>query len=58
MARGERSLGEIIDVYFKFIYGGDCYLRQVLTLKNANSTDCVILPVHWKDLSEKYWHMR
>ena len=53
MARGEWSLGKIIDTYFKFGYGGDCYLGQVLTLKNANSTDFGILPAHWKDLSDK-----
>ena len=53
MARGEWSLGKIIDTYFKFGYGGDCYLGQVLTLKNANSTDFGILPAHWKGLSDK-----
>ena len=49
IARGEWSLGKIIDTYFKFGYGGDCYLGQVLSLKDANSKDFAILPAHWKD---------
>ena len=49
MARGDWSLGKIIDTYFKFGYGGDTYLGQVLSLKDANSTDFGLLPAHWKD---------
>ena len=49
MARGEWSLGKIIDTYFKFGYGGDLYLGQVLSLKDANSPDFNILSPHWKD---------
>ena len=53
MARGEWSLGKIIDTYFKFGHGGDCYLGQVLLLKDANSTDFGMLPAYWKDSSDK-----
>ncbi|KAL7541385.1 hypothetical protein ACHAXR_011858 [Thalassiosira sp. AJA248-18] len=53
MARGEWSLGKIIDTYFKFGYGGDCYLGQVLSLKDANSKDFAMLPAHWKDPTDE-----
>ena len=49
MTRGEWYLGKIIDTYFKFGYGGDCYLGQVLSLKDANSTGFGMLPAHSKD---------
>ena len=41
-----------MDTYFKFGYGGDCYLGQVLSLKDANSNDFGTLPAHWKDASD------
>lgn len=49
LARGEWSLGKIIDTYFKFGYGGDTYLGQVLSLKDANKSSFSTLPAHWKD---------
>ena len=42
-------MGEIIDTYFKFGYGGDCYLGKIFLLKDANSTDFASLPAHWMD---------
>lgn len=53
MARGEWSLGKIIDTYFKFGYGGDLYLGQVLSMKDADSKDFAILPAHWKDENDQ-----
>ena len=49
LARGEWSLGKIIDTYFKFGLGGDLYLGQVLSLKDAESKDFAIQSAHWKD---------
>ena len=36
-ARGEWSMGKVLDVYFQFAASGDFYLGQLLTLKNPNS---------------------
>ena len=48
-ARGEWSIGKILDVYFKFAMGGDFYLGRLLALLDPESEDFAILPPHWKD---------
>ena len=48
-ARGEWSIGKILDVYFKFALGGDQYLGRILALLDPNDTSFSILPPHWID---------
>ncbi|KAL7538044.1 hypothetical protein ACHAXR_008244 [Thalassiosira sp. AJA248-18] len=48
-ARGEWSIGKILDVYFKFAMGGDQYLGRILALLDPNDVSFEILPPHWKD---------
>ena len=48
-ARGEWSIGKILDVYFKFAMGGDQYLGRILALLDPNSEKFGVLPPHWKD---------
>lgn len=48
-ARGEWSIGKILDVYFKFALGGDQYLGRILALLNPNNESFSILPPHWTD---------
>ena len=38
-ARGEWSMGKVLDVYFQFASGGDFYLGQLLSLKDLNSLE-------------------
>lgn len=46
-ARGEWSIGKVLDVYFKFAMGGDQYLGRILALLDPNETTFAILPPHW-----------
>lgn len=48
-ARGEWSIGKILDVYFKFALGGDQYLGRILALLDPNNVSFSILPPHWID---------
>ena len=43
MARGEWSLGKIINVYFKFGQVSNQYLGQILALLDPNTTDFQVL---------------
>lgn len=48
-ARGEWSIGKILDMYFKFAMGGDQYLGRILALLDPNKESFSILPPHWSD---------
>jgi hypothetical protein len=48
-ARGEWSIGKILDVYFKFALGGDQYLGRILALLDPHHESFSILPPHWTD---------
>jgi hypothetical protein len=50
-ARGEWSMGKVLDVYFQFAASGDHYLGQLLSLKDPNSVDFDTPCPHWKDPS-------
>ena len=50
-ARGEWSIGKILDVYFKFGCGGDQYLGRILAFLNPTKPSFATLPPHWKDPS-------
>ena len=50
-ARGEWSIGKVLDVYFKFGMGGDQYLGRILALLDPNKPEFSMLPPHWKDSS-------
>ena len=47
-ARGEWSIGKVLDVYFKFGAAGDQYLRRLLAFLDPSSSDFAVLPPHWK----------
>ena len=46
-ARGEWSLGKILDIYWHFAAPGDHYLGRVLALLDPTSPDFATLPPHW-----------
>jgi len=46
-ARGEWSLGKVLDVYWHFSEPGDTYLGRVLAFLCPNSLDFAILPPHF-----------
>ena len=48
-ARGEWSMGKILDIYFQFAMGGDYYLGRLLTLIPPEDKLFDSLPPHWKD---------
>jgi len=48
-ARGEWSMGKVLDVYFQFAAGGDFYLGQLLSLKDPNSVEFDTPCPHWHD---------
>ena len=48
-ARGEWSIGKVLDVYFKFGMAGDQYLGRLLALLDPNDDSFAVLPPHWKD---------
>ena len=48
-ARGEWSMGKILDIYFQFAMGGDFYLGRLLTLIPPEDKMFDSLPPHWKD---------
>ena len=48
-ARGEWSMGKILDIYFQFAMGGDYYLGRLLTLIDPEDEMFATLPPHWKD---------
>ena len=48
-ARGEWSIGKILDVYFKFAMGGDQYLGRILSLLDPGKDTFAMLPPHWRD---------
>ena len=52
-ARGEWSLGKIMDIYFKFGDPGDQYLGRIMAGLDPNSELFGILPPHFKE-SEKW----
>jgi hypothetical protein len=47
-ARGEWSLGRILDLYWHFAVPGDQYLGRVLALLDPNTPEFATLPPHWK----------
>lgn len=47
-ARGEWSLGRILDLYWHFAEPGDTYLGRVLAGLDPNSDEFGTLPPHWK----------
>jgi len=48
-ARGEWSIGKILDVYFKFAMGGDQYLGRLLAFLDPKDESFSTLPPHWID---------
>eukprot|EP00984_Skeletonema_dohrnii_P035311 scaffold34937_cov255-Skeletonema_dohrnii-CCMP3373.AAC.1 len=48
-ARGEWSMGKILDIYFQFAMGGDYYLGRLLTLIPPEDKLFDSLPPHWKN---------
>jgi hypothetical protein len=48
-ARGEWSMGKILDIYFQFAMGGDYYLGRLLSLIPPEDKMFGSLPPHWKD---------
>ncbi|KAK1746052.1 hypothetical protein QTG54_002659 [Skeletonema marinoi] len=48
-ARGEWSMGKILDIYFQFAMGGDYYLGRLLTLIAPEDELFDSLPPHWVD---------
>jgi hypothetical protein len=48
-ARGEWSIGKVLDVYFKFAMGGDQYLGRLLAFLDPKDDSFSTLPPHWKD---------
>lgn len=47
-ARGEWSLGRVLDLYWHFAEPGDTYLGRVLAGFDPNGEDFGALPPHWK----------
>jgi len=47
-ARGEWSLGKVLDLYWHFAEPGDTYLGRVLAGLDPNSPEFATLPPHWK----------
>jgi hypothetical protein len=47
-ARGEWSLGKILDIYWHFAAPDDHYLGPVLALLDPSSPEFATLPPHWK----------
>jgi hypothetical protein len=47
--QGEWSMSKILDIYFHFVAGGDCYLGQLLSLKDPMHADFNVSYPHWKD---------
>lgn len=47
-ARGEWSLGRILDLYWHFAEPGDAYLGRILAGLDPNSEEFGALPPHWK----------
>jgi hypothetical protein len=45
--RGEWSLGEVLDIYWKYAESGDQYLGRVLAGFQPNNTSFVLLPPHF-----------
>ena len=52
-ARGEWSIGKVLDIYFKFGLGGDQYLGRILAFLDTNSPKFSALPPHWIDPSSE-----
>jgi hypothetical protein len=48
-ARGEWSMGKILDIYFQLSMGGDYYLGRLLTLIDPEDDLVDTLPPHLKD---------
>ena len=48
-ARGEWSIGKVLEVHFKFGTGGDQYLGRLLAFLDPNDSSFAVLPPHWKD---------
>ena len=46
-ACGEWSMGKVLDIYFQFAADGDCYLGQLLSLKDPNSVEFDSPCPHW-----------
>lgn len=51
--RGEWSMGKILDIYFRFAAGGDYYLGQLLSLKDAMSPQFATPCPHWIDPTDE-----
>ena len=47
-ARGEWSLGRVLDLYWQFAATGDYYLGRVLAGMDPNVASFAVLPPHWK----------
>jgi hypothetical protein len=46
-ARGDWSLGQILDIYWHFVKPGDHYLGRCLAGLDPNSADFAVLPPHF-----------
>ena len=47
LRRGEWSMGIVLDIYFNFAQGGDCYVGRLLNGGDPNHKDFARLPPHW-----------
>jgi len=47
-ARGEWTLGRVLDLYWHFSEPGDAYLGRVLAFLQPNSPSFATLPLHFK----------
>ena len=46
-ARGDWSLGQVLDIYWQFSEPGDFYLDRSLTMIDINSDEFAVLPPHF-----------
>ena len=46
--RGEWSISKVLDAYFKWAEGGDCFLGRCLAMLDPNDETFATLPPHWK----------
>ena len=51
-AHGEWSMGKVLDIYFQFSAGADCYLGQLLSLKDPNSVEFDTPYLHWHNQND------
>jgi hypothetical protein len=46
-ARGERSIGKILELYWQFRDAGDCYTRRILARLDHKDPSFEVLPLHF-----------